>query len=87
MLLAVYVDNILLAGSDAEGIRETKEYLRTHFITKDMEKPRYFLDIEFAYAKEKMVLSQRKYVLDLLQETRLLGCKPESTPIEQTPSF
>ena len=82
MLLAIYIDNMLLTDSDAEGIRETKEYLGTHFATKDMGKPRYFLGIEFAYAKKNMVLSQRKYVLNLLQEIRLLGCKPESTCIE-----
>ena len=87
MLIAVYVDDILVTGSDKESNEEIKEHLRTHFVTKDMEKPRYFLGIEFAYAIEKMALFQRKYVLDLLQEIGLLGCKPESTPIEQTPSF
>ena len=56
-------------------------------VTKDMGKPHYFLGIKFTYANGKMTLSQRKYVLDLLQETDLLGCKPESTPIEQTPAF
>ena len=65
VLLAVYVD-ILLTGSDVEGIRETKEYLGTHFVTKDMGKPWYFLSIEFAYAKEKIVLSHRNYVFDIL---------------------
>ena len=87
MLLAVYVDDVLVIGSDKEDIEEIKEHLRTHFVTKDMEKPRYFLDIEFAYANGKMTLSQRKYVLDLLQETGLLRCKPESTTIEQSPFF
>ena len=52
-----------------------------------MGHPKYFLGIEFAYAKGKMVLSQRKYSLDLLQETDLIGCKPESTPIDPTPAF
>ena len=87
VLLVVYVDDILVTDNDKKDIEEIKEYLRTHFVTKNMEKPRYFLDIEFAYTNEKMTLSQRKYVLDLLQETGLFRCKPESTPIEQTPSF
>ena len=82
MLLAVYVDDILVTGSDKEGIEEIKEYLRTYFVTKDMEKLRYFLDIKFAYANGKMTLSQKKYVIDLLQEIDLLECKPESTSIE-----
>ena len=41
---------------------------------------RYFLVIEFAYVKDMMVLSQRKYVL-------LSGCKLKNTPIDQSPSF
>ena len=81
-LLAVYIDDILVTGSDTKGIADIKALLQTHFVTKDMGKPRYFLSIEFAYANGKMALSQRKYILDLLQETGLLGCKPESTLIE-----
>ena len=27
-------------------------------------------------------MSQQKYTLDLLKETRMLGCKPSETPIE-----
>ncbi|KAL6342864.1 hypothetical protein AAG906_016883 [Vitis piasezkii] len=32
--------------------------------------------------KKGIVLSQRKYVLDLLKETSMLGCKPIDTPID-----
>ena len=68
-------------------IAETKEYLSTYFVTKDIGKFKYFLRIEFTYSKDKVTLSQRKYALDLLHETGLLGCKLESTPIEQNPPF
>ena len=67
VVLAVYVDDVLLTISDTARILETKEYLRKHFVIKDMGKPRYLLGIEFTYGKYKMALSQRKYVLDLLQ--------------------
>ena len=81
------MDDIILTGSDSAGISETKEYLKRHFITKDMGKSRYFLGIEFAYDRNIMALSQRKYTLDLLQETGLLGCKSESTSIDQNLGF
>ena len=47
-----------------------------------MGKPRYFLGIEVAYQKHGLLLSQRKYTLDLLEKTGMLGCKPASTPME-----
>ena len=56
-------------------------YLKRHFVTKDMGRPKYFLRIEVAYQKYS-VLSQRKYALDLLEETGFLGCKPANTSME-----
>ena len=35
-----------------------------------------------AQSKEGIFLLQQKYVIDLLKETRNLGCKPMDTPIE-----
>ena len=33
-------------------------------------------------SKKGIFVSQRKYVIDLLEETGLLGCKPVETPME-----
>ena len=35
----------------------------------------------------KLTLTQRKYTLDMLKETRLLGCKLETSPMEASPQF
>ena len=56
VILAVYVDDILLTGSDSVTLAETNEYLKRHFVTKDMGKPRYFLGIEVAYQKYELLL-------------------------------
>ena len=50
---------------------------------KDLGPLRYFLGIEIARSPKGIVLSQRKYVLDLLAETEMLGCRPCSTPIDR----
>ena len=42
----------------------------------------YFLGIEVARSKEGISLSKRKYVLDILEETNLLGSKPMETPMD-----
>lgn len=44
---------------------------------------KYFLGIEVSRSKQGIILSQRKYVLDLLSEVGLLECKPADTPIVQ----
>ena len=82
VVLAVYVDDILLTGSDAAEVAATKVYLHQHFVTRDLSPPRYFLGLEIAYRRDQMVLCQRKYALDLLEETGMLGCKPIASPME-----
>jgi len=49
VVLTVYVDDILLTDSDLAVLLETKEYLKGHFVTKDMGKPKYFQKIEVAH--------------------------------------
>ena len=67
VVLTVYVD-LLLTGSDTAGILETKKYFKRHFLTKDMGRPKYFLGIEVAHQIHSVLLSQRKYALDLLEK-------------------
>jgi hypothetical protein len=43
---------------------------------KELGQFTYFIGIEVARGAKEIVLSHRKYVLDLLTETRMLGCKP-----------
>ncbi|KAL0288861.1 UNVERIFIED_CONTAM: Retrovirus-related Pol polyprotein from transposon RE1 [Sesamum angustifolium] len=78
VVLAVYVDDILITGSDIVGIEEAKTYLQKHFVTKDLGRPKYFLGIKIAYSKHGVSLSQRKYACDLFQEAALLGTKPKA---------
>jgi len=49
VILTVYVDDILLTGSDFMALAETKKYLKRHFVTADVGKPKYFLEIEIVY--------------------------------------
>jgi len=68
VVLVAYID-ILLTSSDSARIVETKMYLKCHFMTKDMERPKYFLRTEVAYQKHSVLLFHQKYTLDLLEKT------------------
>ncbi|RVX03714.1 Retrovirus-related Pol polyprotein from transposon RE1 [Vitis vinifera] len=50
---------------------------------KNLGHLKYFLRIEVSRSSEGIFLSQRKYALDLLQETGMSGCQPINTPIEE----
>ena len=67
-LLAVYVDDIIITGNNEEEIAQLKVQIGKEFKVKDLGLLRYFLGIEVAHGAEGVVLSQRKYVLDLLIE-------------------
>jgi hypothetical protein len=81
-VLVVYVDDIIITGDDEQGIKYLKENLSKEFEVKDLGQLKYFLGIEVARSPPGIVLSQRKYVLDLLNETCMIGCRPASTPID-----
>jgi Reverse transcriptase (RNA-dependent DNA polymerase) len=75
-MLAVYVDDMIITGDDEGEIAQLKARLGKEFEVKDLGQLRYFLGIEIARGAEEIVLSQRKYVLDLFTETGMLGCRP-----------
>ena len=81
-ILIVYVDDIILTGDDSAELKKLKERLADEFEIKDLGELKYFLGMEFAKSKEGIFVNQRKYVLDLLGETGMLGCKPAETPME-----
>ena len=66
------MDDIVIIGSDRDGIQKFKQHLFSHFQTKDLEKLKCFLDIEIAQSNSNVVISQRKYTLDILVNTGML---------------
>ena len=82
VILIAYVDDIILTGNDAGELEVLKKFLARKFEIKDLGALRYFLGMELARSKKGIFVSQRKYVLNLLEETGLLGCKPTETPME-----
>ena len=50
---------------------------------KDLSHLKYFFGIEVSRSDKGIFLSQRKYALDLLQETGMSACQPADTPVEE----
>ena len=79
--LIVYVDYIVITGIDKDGIQKLKQHLFSHFQTKELGKLKYFVGIEVAQSNSGVVISQRKYTLDILADTGMLNSKPVDTPM------
>ncbi|KAG7583636.1 Ribonuclease H-like superfamily [Arabidopsis suecica] len=82
VVVLIYVDDLIISGSNKEGIKSIKTSLHNAFDIKDLGVLKYFLGIEVCRSPEGLFLSQRKYTLDLLKLTGKLGAKPVSTPLE-----
>ncbi|KAK3021698.1 hypothetical protein RJ639_046548 [Escallonia herrerae] len=70
------------SGDDYEEMNRLKTILTKEFEIKDLGKLKYFLGMEVARSNKGISISQRKYTLDLLKETGMLGCKPVDTPMD-----
>ena len=81
-ILIVYVDDIVLTGNCKEEMTHLKHLLSREFEIKDLGHLKYFLGMEVARSSRGVYVSQQKYILDLLRETRMSGCKPVKTPMD-----
>ena len=75
-VLIVYVNDIILTVDDLVEMNKLKQCLGFEFEIKDLGILRFFLGMEVACSKNGIVMSQRKYILDLLNEIGMSGCKP-----------
>jgi len=79
--ILIYIDDILLTGNDLQEIKLLKSHMLKHI--KDLGELKYFMGIEFSRSKRGIFMSQRKYTLDILQDTRLSGVKPGKIPMDE----
>ncbi|XP_039170375.1 uncharacterized mitochondrial protein AtMg00810-like [Eucalyptus grandis] len=81
--LLIYVDDILVMGNNDSDVAKFKRYLHSTFHIKDLGPPKYFLGIEIARSNEGICLNQRKFILEIVSEAGLSGCKPTVILVEQ----
>lgn len=85
-LVLVYVDDIVMTGSNDAYITELISLLSTKFVLKDLGVLHYFLCLEVHYQGDVLFLSQSKYATDLLTKAGMLECKPNSSPSSSKPA-
>ena len=83
-IIIVYMEYIILIGDYVEEIGKLKSFLLYEFEIKDLGNLKYFLGMKIARSKMRIIVSKRKYVLDLLKKTGMLVCKLADTPMNYT---
>ena len=75
------MDDILIKGEDSELIHKLINDLNSQFSLKKLGSVSYFFGIEAHRNSTSPILTQRKYLQDLLTKTRMLSAKSCSSPI------
>jgi hypothetical protein len=76
--LLVYVDDILLTGSNSAMLHRL---LSSEFKLRDLGDVHYFLGIEVQSIGMGLILRQHKYILDILTRAGMTSCKPVDTSV------
>ncbi|XP_058777060.1 uncharacterized mitochondrial protein AtMg00810-like [Vicia villosa] len=83
--LLVYVDDIIITGSSTSLLKSIITKLNVAFSLKHLGVLDYFLGIQVTRIDpQSLLLTQSKYVKDLLLKTNMSDCAPVSTPMQST---
>ena len=66
--MLVYVNDLLLTGTNLSSIDALIKQMNTTFAVKDLCRLHYFLGIEVDYTENGFILHQTKYALDILNK-------------------
>lgn len=81
VLLAVYVDDILIASKYEETIKKIKIKLQNAFEVKDLGKLHHFIGIRVKQEKDHIWIGQDVYTQSILERFNMSNSRPVYTPI------
>lgn len=81
LYLLVYVDDILVMGSDSARVDNLVARMGREFKVRDISRPSFFLGIATVQHGDGLLLSQRRCMNDILKRAGMVDCKPLATPV------
>ncbi|GJW68107.1 putative RNA-directed DNA polymerase [Tanacetum coccineum] len=87
LYILVYVDDIIVTCNNKGTIDNIICQIGSAFALKDLGPLNYFLSIEIVPYVSGILLSQKKYILELLQSASLSNCNPMSSPMVTSSSL
>jgi hypothetical protein len=85
--LLLYVDDIILTASSLSLLQKTITALQHEFSMKDLGQLHHFLGMHVQHTPSGLFLSQRQYILDILDRAGMTDCKSCTTPVDLNPKL
>jgi transposase InsO family protein len=84
IIIPVFIDDMTIAARSKEAIQKVKDDLRKHFKLRDLGPTSFLLGVEVKRNRSTrtLTLSQKQYVLDLLERFSLSDCNTVTTPLD-----
>jgi hypothetical protein len=82
VIICLYVDDLLIFGTNIDVVHEAKRFISSNFDMKDMGKANVILDIKVLRYDNCITLSQSHYVEKLLKRYKYFDYSPMSTPYD-----
>ena len=83
-LVAVYVDDIILAGKSEKRMKEVKDVTAEKFMVKDLGELYHFFGIKVIHGKDRknIWIGQETYARELIKKFKMEESKVVPTPIQ-----
>lgn len=81
IFVIVYADDIILYSNNTTILQENIQQLSTMFAMKVFGRLHLFLGIEAHFCKDGFLLTQSKYITELLSKFDMLSLNPVPTPL------
>jgi len=82
VIICLYVDDMLIFGTDQLQVDETKGLLSSKFAMKDLGEADVILGIRIKRVNKGIALTQSHYVEKILKKFNYSDCSPVSTPMD-----
>jgi hypothetical protein len=87
MFILIYVDDIIITSSQPSAIDDLLISLTHDSAVKDLGPLNFFLSVEVLSTPHGILLSQQRYIMDLLIRTKMNEAKPITIPMASTTSL
>ena len=81
LFVLVYVDDIIITGSNTLSVNQVITSLASKFSIKDLGNLHYFLGVEVIRSSNSLILTQTNYVNEILNDELMTDCKSVNTPM------